>query len=40
MISLDRLAEPHGIAATVAPLVSPDSSCITGRAIQVDGGLI
>ena len=35
-----RLAEPHETAASVAFQGSPDASYITGRGIQVDGGLI
>lgn len=38
-IPLKRAATPEDIAAAVAFLVSPDSDCITGQALNVDGGL-
>ena len=36
--SLQRLAEPEEIAATVAFLVCDDASYITGSTIAIDGG--
>jgi 3-oxoacyl-[acyl-carrier protein] reductase len=36
--SLQRLAQPEEIAATVAFLVSNDASYITGSTIAIDGG--
>lgn len=39
MMPLGRLASPEEIAAAVAFLVSPDASCMTGRALAVDGGM-
>jgi 3-oxoacyl-[acyl-carrier protein] reductase len=37
-IPLNRIAEPHEIAAVVGFLCSPDSSYVTGQVIAVDGG--
>lgn len=36
--ALSRLAEPEEIAATVAFLVSSDTSHFTGSSLAVDGG--
>jgi NAD(P)-dependent dehydrogenase (short-subunit alcohol dehydrogenase family) len=37
---LGRTAQPEELAATIAFLVSPQASFITGAAIQADGGLL
>jgi NAD(P)-dependent dehydrogenase (short-subunit alcohol dehydrogenase family) len=37
-VPMDRVADPHEIAAVVAFLCSDDASFVTGAAIAVDGG--
>ena len=39
MVPLGRIARPGDIADTIAFLLSPQSSYITGQALLVDGGL-
>ncbi|MGJ3250044.1 MAG: glucose 1-dehydrogenase [Elainellaceae cyanobacterium] len=39
-IPLNRLGQPHDVAALVAFLASPDASYITGSTLYVDGGLL
>ena len=40
MVPLGRIAKPGDIADTIAFLLSPQSSYITGQALLVDGGLL
>jgi len=38
--SIGRIADPKEIAAAIGFLISPESSFVTGSALQVDGGLL
>jgi NAD(P)-dependent dehydrogenase (short-subunit alcohol dehydrogenase family) len=39
-LPLRRAAEPAEIAATIAHLLSPSNTYITGTSVRVDGGLM